>query len=83
MALALSSCSLITQSDLVREAAAAEKDGRTISNFMLQSLYPQSFTPGNPKYLERDFEAGADMICTEIELKYGEDICSNSGIGWW
>jgi hypothetical protein len=47
---------------LVRDAKAAEADGRTIHGKVIGATYPQSFTSGGLPYLERDFEAGADFI---------------------
>ena len=69
-------------SPLLREAKNAESEGRTISNEMMTQLYPKSFRPGEPPYLERDFEAGADFICDEIKLKLERDVCSESQIDW-
>lgn len=69
-------------SSLIDEAERAESDGRVISNEMMQQMYPESFVPGNPKYLERDFEAGADFICDEIKIKYQRDICSEPKVNW-
>ena len=69
-------------SALVKEAKLAEKTGRTISNEIMQQLYPQSFEMGYPKYLERDFEAGADFICDELLVKSGQDICADDAINW-
>jgi hypothetical protein len=69
-------------SSLVREAKEAEGDGRVISNEMMQEMYPASFRPGNPEYLERDFEAGADFICDEIKKHYGSDLCAEPKIKW-
>ena len=69
-------------SPLVDEAKEAERDGRTISNEMMSAMYPSSFKPGEPEYLERDFEAGADFICAEIRAQYDRDICSEPGINW-
>lgn len=69
-------------SSLVREAKNAESDGRTISNDVMKQLYPSSFRPGEPAYLERDFEAGADFICDEIKIKLRRDVCSEEQINW-
>jgi hypothetical protein len=69
-------------SSLIEEAKHAEKNGRVISNEMMQQMYPKSFSPGSPEYLERDFEAGADFICDEIKIKYQRDICSESEMNW-
>lgn len=69
-------------SPLVQEAKEAEKDGRIISNPAMSQLYPQSYVPGQPQYLERDFEAGADFICNEIKVKYDRDICAEPVINW-
>ncbi|MEH6758143.1 MAG: hypothetical protein V7676_11570 [Parasphingorhabdus sp.] len=69
-------------SSLVEEAKQAENDGRIISNEAMSELYPQSFRPGSPKYLERDFEAGADFICDEIKAQYQRDICTEGKINW-
>jgi len=57
-------------------------DGSKIDNEIMQLMYPESFRPGNPEYLERDFEAGADFICDEIEIHYGRDICAEPKIKW-
>lgn len=70
------------ESKLTREAREAEEDGRVISNEMMSQMYPKSFRPGTPQYLERDFEAGADFICDEIRIKYDRDICKESEIKW-
>jgi hypothetical protein len=67
---------------VVGEATKALIDGRIISNKMMELLYPSSFHPGNPPYLERDFEAGANLICDEIKLKHGRDFCSEKEINW-
>jgi hypothetical protein len=72
----------VQESELVREAVAAQKDGRTINNEMMRIMYPATFRDGNPEYLERDFEAGADFVCDEIRNRFREDMCSSSGIGW-
>ena len=69
-------------SSIIEEAKQAENDGRVINNEAMSGLYPQSFRPGSPKYLERDFEAGADFICDEIKVKYQRDICSEDKINW-
>lgn len=69
-------------SSLIEEAKQAENDGRVIDNEIMSEMYPQSFRPGSPKYLERDFEAGADFICDEIKIKYQRDICSESEMNW-
>ena len=69
-------------SPLVDEAKKAERDGRVINNEVMLAMYPASFKSGKPQYLERDFEAGADFICTEIEAKYNRDICSDPKINW-
>lgn len=69
-------------SSIIREAEQAERDGRVVNNEVMLKLYPQSFRPGSPQYLERDFEAGADFICDEIKAKYDRDICSESEINW-
>lgn len=53
-----------------------------ISNELMTSMYPASFRPGNPPYLERDFEAGANFICDEIKIKRGQDLCSEPDINW-
>lgn len=69
-------------SELIEVAKEAESNGRTINNEVMQGMYPRSFRPGSPAYLERDFEAGADMICDEIRAKYQRDICSEPEINW-
>jgi hypothetical protein len=70
------------ESRIEREAREAEEDGRVINNPMMSGTYPKSFKPGDPPYLERDFEAGVDFICDEINLKRGRDICSDEDINW-
>lgn len=74
--------SALTESKLVSEARSAERDRRVINNDMMEIFYPRSFRAGQPQYLERDFEAGADFICDEILNKYQQDMCSRDGIGW-
>lgn len=69
-------------SSVIREAKQAENEGRVISNELMSEMYPQSFRPGFPRYLERDFEAGADFICDDIRNKYQRDICSEPEINW-
>jgi hypothetical protein len=69
-------------SSLIREAEQAEGEGRTINNEVMLGMYPQSFRPGQPPYLERDFEAGAEFICDDIKIKYKRDICSEPQIHW-
>lgn len=78
---ALTACGL-TDSTLVQEARSAETDGRTVSNEAMKQMYPRTYRAGNPKYLERDFEAGADFICDEIRIKYQQDMCGPDGINW-
>lgn len=69
-------------SSLTRETAKAEADGRVISNEIMRQTYPETFRPGDPQYLERDFEAGADFICDEIERNYERDLCAEPEINW-
>lgn len=69
-------------SPLVREAREAEKDGRVVHNEIMRQMYPQTYVPGQPQYLERDFEAGADFICNEIKVKHKRDICAEPEINW-
>jgi hypothetical protein len=69
-------------SALVTEAREAERDQRVISNDLMLAAYPEAFRKGAPEYLERDFEAGADLICDQIELKYKRDICAEPEINW-
>ncbi|WP_417592063.1 hypothetical protein [Parasphingorhabdus sp.] len=71
-----------SNSSLVAEAGRAEIDGRVISNELMAEMYPRSFRPGSPKYLERDFEAGADFICDEIKIEFQRDICSEPEVNW-
>ena len=77
MAFALGGCD-----DVTTEARDAVNDGRIINNEMMGSMYPSSYMPGTPQYLERDFEAGANFICDEIMIKRGRDICAESDINW-
>ncbi|WP_157058239.1 hypothetical protein [Altererythrobacter epoxidivorans] len=67
---------------MATEAQAAKNEGRVINNEMMTSMYPETFRLGDPQYLERDFEAGAEFICDEIKEKRGEDICASSDINW-
>ncbi len=76
--LLLSAC----DSAIIQEAQRAEDEGNVISNEAMEAMYPQSFRSGSPVYLERDFEAGADLICDEIKAKYDRDICSEPEIHW-
>lgn len=77
-AMLIASC----QSSIVDEATRAESDGRVINNEIMAQMYPRSFRPGSPPYLERDFEAGADFICDQIKIEYKDDICADSKINW-
>ena len=76
--LAIAAC----DSAIVDEAQRAEDEGATIDNDVMLGMYPETFRPGSPAYLERDFEAGADFICDEIKAKHQRDICSESEINW-
>lgn len=69
-------------SSLVTEAREAEDDGRVIDNTLMQSMYPKSYRSGSPKYLERDFEAGANFICDQIRAEYDRDICTEPKMNW-
>lgn len=69
-------------SSVIQEAQRAESDGHLINNEAMAEMYPQSFRAGEPQYLERDFEAGANFICDEIKAKHGEDICAEYDINW-
>lgn len=69
-------------SSVVKEAKRAEADGRVVDNQIMMAMYPSTFRPGRPPYLERDFEAGADFICDEIQAKYKRDICAEPKINW-
>lgn len=53
-----------------------------ISNELMQEMYPDTFRSGDPPYLERDFEAGADFICDEVKNEIGRDLCSEPSINW-
>ena len=76
-AIALSGCD-----DVTSEARRASSEGRVVSNNIMLQLYPASFVPGTPQYLERDFEAGANFICDQIKIKRGRDVCADSDINW-
>jgi hypothetical protein len=67
---------------VVTEAREAREDGRTISNEMMSGMYPKTFRSGHPQYLERDFEAGADFICDQIQQEYDRDICAEKAVNW-
>ena len=69
-------------SEVAREAQRADDDGEVISNTAMSAMYPNTFEPGDPAYLERDFEAGAEFICDEVERVRGTDVCADSDIGW-
>ncbi|GAO79034.1 hypothetical protein [Sphingopyxis sp. C-1] len=56
-------------SAIVDEAQRAEDEGAVVNNGAMEAMYPETFRPGSPAYLERDFEAGADFICDEIKAK--------------
>ena len=45
-------------------------------------MYPDTFQDGDPAYLERDFEAGADFICAEMQKKFERDVCADEDIDW-
>ena len=72
----------VTDSSIVREARQAEEEGRIIDNEMMLSVYPKSYRKGHPKYLERDFEAGANFMCDEFRAQYGKDVCAEPEIKW-
>ena len=72
----------VSDSSIIREAKEAEKEGRIIDNKLMYEMYPKSFRKGNPKYLERDFEAGVDFMCDEFRVQYKRDICAESEIHW-
>ena len=74
---ALTSC----DSAVIKEAKSAENDGRLISNEMMAQMYPRSFKNGNPQYLERDFEAGANFICDELKERHKRDVCAEE-LNW-
>ena len=82
LAAVLSGCNSVVGESVVGEALKAERDGRIINNEMMAATYPSSFRRGQPPYLERDFEAGADFICDEIRLKRGRDLCAEKDINW-
>ena len=67
---------------MVEAAKEAEQQGAIIDNDMMSQMYPETFEPGRPEYLERDFEAGADFICDEVSRKYGRDVCADPDINW-
>ena len=72
----------VSESSIIREAKEAERDGRIIDNELMYEMYPKSFRKGNPKYLERDFEAGVNFMCDEFRVQYKRDICAESEIHW-
>lgn len=76
-----SACSEPT-SAIIEEAERAERNGNIISDRLMSEMYPHSYRNSGPQYLERDFEAGADLICDEIERQYERDICAESDINW-
>jgi hypothetical protein len=83
IAITMISMTVIGCSDgVVAEAVTADREGRIINNQMMSSMYPNSFSPADPPYLERDFEAGANFICDEIKQKRGKDLCSEADINW-
>jgi len=69
-------------SQIVDEARKAEKGGAIVNNEAMTAMYPHSFRPGSPAYIERDFEAGANFICDEIAQKYERDFCAEPEINW-
>lgn len=69
-------------STLTEGEAGAEQEGRVIRNELMLEMYPETFRPGQPEYLERDFEAGADFICDEIEKAHERDLCAEPEINW-
>ena len=73
---------LIGCDGVVSGAIKAKQGGKIISNELMSAQYPVAFRAGNPPYLERDFEAGADFICDELKLKKGRDFCADSDINW-
>lgn len=72
----------VFDSSIIREAKEAEKEGRIIDNELMYEMYPKSYRKGNPKYLERDFEAGVNFMCDEFRVQYKRDICAEPAIKW-
>src|SRR3546814_10112145 len=68
------------ESPVVNKAKDAVNRDEIIDNQIMSEMYPQSFRPGTPQYIERDFEAGANFICDEIKAKQKRDICAESEI---
>src|SRR3546814_15857067 len=64
------------ESPVVNKAKDAVNRDEIIDNQIMSEMYPQSFRPGTPQYIERDFEAGANFICDEIKAKQKRDICA-------
>ena len=69
-------------SAVVENARQAQTDGKTINNEAMVAMYPETFREGEPVYLERDFEAGADFICDEMAIKFERDVCADEDINW-
>ena len=69
-------------SAIISEAERAEQAGDIVNNEAMTAMYPNTFRPGSPAYIERDFEAGADSICDEIKVKQHRDICAEPDINW-
>ena len=80
--LLLTGCSSPSESPIITEAKKAEKDGQVILNDFMVESYPITYKRGSPSYLERDYEAGANLICDQILYEYSRDICSESKIHW-
>ncbi len=64
----LASVAMVTA---ISSMTTACDDGSKIDNEIMQLMYPESFRPGNPEYLERDLEAGADFICMRSKYIMG------------
>src|SRR3546814_20878000 len=62
------------ESPVVNKAKDAVNRDEIIDNQIMSEMYPQSFRPGTPQYIERDFEAGANFICDETKAKKNRDI---------
>src|SRR3546814_19751763 len=68
------------ESPVVNKAKDAVNRDEIIGNQIMSEMYPQSFRPGTPQYIERDFEAGAHFICDAINAKQKRDNYAESAL---
>src|SRR3546814_19244315 len=66
------------ESPVVNKAKDAVNRDEIIDNQIMSEMYTQSFRPGPPQYIERDFEAGANFNGPGIKTNQTRTICADS-----